>query len=448
MAVSDTVGPTGKAQGKLRPAWANSWFNGSYASNRPVAMQRIVIDKPYEFVPPVRSPFWPWLLKNFLPHWLDKYYGITSIEYRGLEHYEASLRAGHGILIAPNHCRPSDPLVVGMLVKRVGRPLYLMASWHLFMQSRLQYWLLRLGGAFSVYREGLDRTAINTAIDALVEGHRPLVIFPEGAVNRANDRQEPLLEGTALIARRAAKKRSKEGSGKVVLHPVALKYVFGGNLEKAVGGVLDDIERRLSWQPQTHLPMLERIRKVGHGLLTLKELEYFDHGYTGDFAPRIQRLVDHLLVPLEDEWVRGNHDGGAIVRVKRLRSAIVPDLASGELSEAERARRWRQLADCYLAQSLSMYPPDYLRTYPSPERILETVERFEEDLTDEARVHRPLHVIVQVDEAIEVTPDRPRGGTDPLMEQLERRLKAMLLDLSHEGGKPVQIPESWQPQSV
>lgn len=76
------------------------------------------------------------------------------------------------------------------------------------------------------------------------------------------------------------------------------------------------------------------------------------------------------------------------------------------------------------------------------------MERFEEDLTDETRVHRPLHVIVQVDKPIEVELERPRGGADPLMEQLERQLKAMLLELSHEGGKPLPIPESWQPQSV
>ncbi len=40
------------------------------------------------------------------------------------------------------------------------------------------------------------------------------------------------------------------------------------------------------------------------------------------------------------------------------------------------------------------------------------VERFEDDLTDQTRVHRPLSAVVQVDEAIEVSPQRERGG-DP-----------------------------------
>ena len=38
-----------------------------------------------------------------------------------------------------------------------------------------------------------------------------LVIFPEGHISRTNDRLTPMLEGTALIARQAAKKRAKDG---------------------------------------------------------------------------------------------------------------------------------------------------------------------------------------------------------------------------------------------
>ncbi len=410
-------------------------------------MQAVIIDKPYEFVPAKQGNFWPGVLKRFLRRWLNKQAGITQIEYRGLEHLKASYAAGHGILLAPNHCRPCDPLVVGTLVRELGRPVFMMASWHLFMQSRTQYWLLQRGGAFSVYREGLDRTAINTAIDVLVEAKRPLVIFPEGAVSRNNDRLEALLDGTAFIARSAAKRRAKQERGQVVIHPIALKYIYHGNLEKAVNGVLGDIEHRLSWQPQTQLSMLERIRKVGHGLLTLKELEYLGHGETGDFGPRIQRLIDHLLNPLEEEWGQTGHTGGTIVRVKRLRGAIVPDMAAGEIDEAERARRWRQLADCYLAQSLSLYPPDYLRTSPTPERVLETVERFEEDLTDAARIHRPFTVIVEVGEPIEVGTEKVRG-VDPVMEQLEQRLKSMLARLAAEGGDPLPIPEGWLAHSV
>ncbi len=138
-------------------------------------------------------------------------------------------------------------------------------------------------------------------------------------------------------------------------------------------------------------------------------------------------LIDAILVPLEQRWLQKKQEGSVPVRVKRLRTAILPDMADDKIDEAERQRRWKQLADLYLAQQLFNYPPDYVRSNPTPERLLETVERFEEDLTDKVTVHRPLHATVTVGEAIEASPSREgRGGDDPLMEQIEAQLRSML----------------------
>ena len=101
----------------------------------------------------------------------------------------------------------------------------------------------------------------------------------------------------------------------------------------------------------------------------------------------------------------------------------------GDIAEDERTRRWKQLADVYLAQQLAFYPPDYIASNPTPERLLETVERFEEDLTDKSRVHRPIRAIIRVGEPIEVSPTRDResrGEGDPLMQKIEDQLKSML----------------------
>ena len=84
-----------------------------------------------------------------------------------MEHLRRSFDAGHGILLASNHCRPCDPMLLGLLSLRVRQPFYLMASWHLFRQNRFQTWLLPRLGAFSVYREGLDREALKTAVGIL-----------------------------------------------------------------------------------------------------------------------------------------------------------------------------------------------------------------------------------------------------------------------------------------
>ncbi len=391
-------------------------------------MQNIIIDKPYRFVPPYHGRFWHALFALWLPRYLNRNHGIESVECRGTEHLRRSLEARHGILLTPNHCRPCDPMTLGMLSRAVKQPFFVMASWHLFVQNRFQSWLLPRIGAFSVYREGMDREALKTAIGILKNARRPLVLFPEGVISRTNERLGNLMEGTAFIARSAARQRQAAASpGQVVVHPVAIRYLFRGDFQAALTPVIEAIEARLSWRPPRDRLLVDRISRVGEALLCLKELEYFGESQPGPARERLNRLINCLLGPLENEWLNGERAGDVVARVKKLRMAILPALIGGEIDEEERARRWLQLADLYLAQQLSCYPADYLSSCPTPERLLETVERFEEDLTDCARVHRPLHAIIEVGEALAVSTAHERSpGADPLMDKIRAQLQAML----------------------
>jgi len=390
-------------------------------------MQNVVIDKPYEFVPPHRGRWWPWFLQRFVPRRLRRKYGVAAVECQGVEKLLASHAAGHGIVVAPNHCRPYDPEVINEMCRQAGLLPFFVASWHLFMQGRLQTFMLRRLGAFSIYREGMDRAALNMAIEILEQTSRPLVIFPEGVVTRTNDQLNPLLDGIAFMARSAAKKRAKATvPGQVVVHPVAMRYRFDGDVRQTVEPVLCEMETRLSWRSQKHLTIEERIAKVGVALLALKEIEFLGQPQTGSVAERLQRLIDRLLGPLETEWLKGERPLHVAERVRKLRTAVLPDMLKDDLPEAERARRWAQLADMYLAQQLACYPPEYLAAAPTPERLLETVERFEEDLTDECRAHPPLRVHLTVGDAIVVSPARERGDQDPVVAGIERQLQQML----------------------
>jgi hypothetical protein len=265
------------------------------------------------------------------------------------------------------------------------------------------------------------------AIDILAKESRPLVMFPEGVVSRTNDHINPLLEGTSFIARGAAKKRAAATPpGQVVVHPMAIRYRFGGDVRLAVEPVLTDIEHRLSWQPQKQLSLEHRIAKVGVALLALKEIEYLGQPLAGTIAERLPKLIDGVLGPLEKEWLKGVQSAHVLERVKKLRSAVVPDMARQDMPHEERARRWRQLADMYVAGQLACYPPSYLASAPTPERLLETVERYEEDLTDTTRIHAPLAATVTMGEAIVVHPNRERGSDDPVLVGIETQLKSML----------------------
>ena len=66
-------------------------------------MQNVVFEKPYEFVPPHRGTWWPWLLQRLLPRRLRKNHGVVSVDCRDVEKLLASVSAGHGILLASNH---------------------------------------------------------------------------------------------------------------------------------------------------------------------------------------------------------------------------------------------------------------------------------------------------------------------------------------------------------
>ena len=400
-------------------------------------MQEILIEKPYEFTPPYTA-HWPQRILTRLGKFkglLRKHHGVVVHECRNVDRLKTSINAGHGIMLTPNHPRTADPIAMYHLCREVPMSMYTMASWHLFNQHWFTTLMIRVMGAFSVNREGLDRKAVDYAIDVLVKGERPLLIFPSGTTSRINDRLMAFMEGPAFIARTAAKRREKVDGGKVVVHPIAIKYLFNGDLDRACKPVLTAIEERLSWTPTPNVPLVDRIIRVGNALLTLKELEYdlpTDHSLT--LRQRQDKMVDHLLHELEEEWLGEHSSKGIQTRVKALRMKIFPEMTrSDTLDENERARRWRHLARTYLAQQIACYPDNYVVELPSVDRILETVEKFEEDLFGKCRIHGKLKVIIDVGEAIEVSPKRQRGvATDPLMVAIRDQLSANISDLQNE----------------
>jgi 1-acyl-sn-glycerol-3-phosphate acyltransferase len=394
----------------------------------------------YQFVPPHEGRLSPLILGRVIP-WFLRRQGISEIEVRGEEKLQLLIEEERGILLAPNHCRMSDALVLQSLARKLRHPFFVMASAHLFRGGRLKTFLLRRMGAFSVYREGVDRKAVQKGIDILTEGKRPLVLFPEGALSYANDRLNSLMEGVSFIARMSAKKRQgnkpagerSEDSSGVFIVPIALRYLFKGDIEAAAAPRLAEIERRLSWKTQEQLPLVERIQKIGTALLALKELEYLDKPQPGTLDERLKRLIDHLLVPLENEWLGEIDEISVIGRVKELRRKLLPDMIKAILDETEMDRRWGQLKRMELAQQLSLYPPQYVTSNPTADRILETLGRFQEHLTGAQQIQSPTKVVIQVGDPIPVDPKRDRSApSDQLLDSLEESLTTMLASLSKE----------------
>lgn len=394
-------------------------------------MQNIILEEPYEFIPPVESDRWCWLVRFRLRGHLRRVYDVHSFECRGVEKLRESLDAGRSIILSPNHSRLSDPMVLGILSEEAGTELFAMASWHLFMESPSQRFLIRRMGAFSVYREGNDRPAVNYAIEVLEKGRRPLVIFPEGAVSRHQDKLMDLMEGPAFIARQAAKRREKAGKPPVVVHPVAIRYTFTGDLEATILPEIEAFERRFSWQPQNHLTITQRLGKLGEAILSLKEVEYLGHSRKGEPHERADSLLAEVLSSLEEKWGTAGKEKGLVSRVKTLRTVILPDLIAKKVTPEEREARWLDLAKCYYLQQMAHYPRGYIGGGNElPERLIETIERMDEDFTDASKYHGPLHCTMVVGDAIEVSPKRDRSAAqDPVMAQTRDQLQGMLDEL-------------------
>ncbi len=396
----------------------------------------VIVEKPYRFVPPHRGNLWPALIQRFrlVDYYLAKHDGVVEHECRHLDRLDASLRAGDAILLTPNHCRYADPLVLGWPARTLRTHLYAMASWHLFAHSPLQAFAIQKMGGFSIYREGTDRQSLETAIEILTAAERPLILFPEGTTNRTNDVLQPLLDGVAFIARTAAKRRAKLHSRRVVIHPVAVKYLFLGDIQAWGDRAAGKLEARLGWRPSSDLPLLARIQRLAEALVSIHEVRYLGTTTDQPLGQRRDALVQHLLSTAEAEFgLPKDPQLGVLGRVRRLRSTLAAELFRRS-EPSDRLPLYHTIDAVELSQQLHSYPDRYLFQFPTTDtQILETLERMQEGLIGKPDNPRPLKAVIEFGEAIEVPPDRPpRGATDPLMSAIERPLTEMLERLALE----------------
>jgi 1-acyl-sn-glycerol-3-phosphate acyltransferase len=391
------------------------------------------LGRKYRFEPPHFGTLVPRILQQALPWYLNRKYGITQWEVRGVEKLRASVDAGHGVLIAPNHSKDSDSVAVGLISIPSGIYLHIMAGWHVLLESRFQAWVIKHSGGFSVSREGADRQAVRTAIDLVARASRPLVIFPEGYVTRTTDQLETLQEGIGLIARKAAIRRAKEVGGQVVIHPAIFKYQFKGDLSEAAHPMLADLEDHFGLA-QNNAPLIKRLEYAREKYVATLEQKVLNVEQTGSLSDRIPQLIEALLTPLEQEWKRSSSMMNIYERVRRLRTVILEHSMEcpSTVSEADHLRR--HLEDCTLALHLACGNPAPLRNGPTAEHFMETLDALEEDTRGSIRTNRPWRLVIDIGEAI---PIKPKTGSP--IPQLREALESQLTSLAMELNQP--LPE-------
>jgi Acyltransferase len=373
-----------------------------------------------------------------MPRHLRRKMGVPLLHFQGLEHLRDSLSKKAGILLASNHVRWADPIVVGAMGLQVQQYLYYVVSYHLFKQKRLiGWWLNRIGG-YSILREGADREAIRATVGILTKAERPILMFPEGTWFRQNDRVGPLQEGLGLIIRQAAKQCERP----ILVHPVGIKYWLLGDPRPELNRRVEKLERGLGWLPKHGSDLPERLAQVGNAMLAVKEIERFGRAQEGELDERIRRLAGVLIGDMEKRYLGKEYDGWNLERIRRLRLVLVRKLTEAR-DDADASRVTREALEVlFFCENLSAHSQEYLTERPSLERIAETIQRIEETTAD--RMEEPigeLGATLAVGPAVDVrafagAKRAARGAGDPLMEAVADGMKSLLHQMLEQGPPP------------
>ncbi|QDU59495.1 Acyltransferase [Planctomycetes bacterium Pan216] len=388
-------------------------------------------EEPYRFVPPYRSERWLRFFRYILPRRLRKIDQVRRFDFRDAHLLKRSLEDGAGVLLAPNHARMNDPPVLGMLGLHLKRYFYYAASWHLFHRSRFDRFLIRRSGAFSLFREGIDRQALRECGRILSEAERPLVLFPEGTYFWHNDAVGPLREGISLIGRNADK-AGKE----VLIHPVGIKYWYLNDPRNSFAERLDSLETIFGWYPRHGAGLVDRVLRIEEAFLSAREIEYLGESQTGPLHERLLSLNEHLLSELEKRRFGASKQGDFLQRCWGLRQQAVKRLSAEESNRHDRDEAWRDLSRLWLCQQLVSHQPEYLLERPSLERIGEAIHRMEEDLKGVTPPLAPMGAAIQVGEPITLCSPTNNNGDSRLLSARVRSQVQHLIDQLLADGPP------------
>lgn len=341
-------------------------------------------DKGYRYFEPKPNRLAEGLLRwmnrrRYLP---GKEHRIDEVEIMNPEVVaDAIERAGHRLLLLPNHPTHSDPQIMVEAFRQLKLPASFMAAYDVFLRSRLTAWFMQRMGCFSVDREGSDRASMKEAIRILKEGQRALAIFPEGNVYLTNDRVTPFLEGPAFIGLKAQKDIGADAP--VLALPVSIKVTHLTDARPQVLGLLRELAVEVGADYDSSADPVEEVKRLG--LLALRKVmsslaRSLPEDVGDDLPAFLGGVASEIIAKLEVELELAPKEGeGLIDRIRKIRRKIHSLRIAEELTLADFKAR-TLAAEAMLAYRLLTYPGTYLEEKPSLDRMSETVEKILEDL--------------------------------------------------------------------
>lgn len=344
-------------------------------------------DLPYSYYPPKPQRFWIWLLLQYnrflyLP---GKVLRINSVVLTNREQLSGFLAKGRShILFLCNHPTHGDPQIMLEMQRQIGISSMFMAAYDLFeRRSKLDVWVMKVMGVFSVDREILDSKAIHQGVKTLAEGEYALSVFPEGEVYQQNDRVVPFQEGAIYMALTAQKKLAKLHPGhSIYIIPVSIKVSHDHDQRPAISALLAELAAGVGTildREKEPVAELERIASA----LVLREAEKvgldLSPAGTDGLEAKLKAAAGLIIAVLEKGMdFTPENSGDLMSRLLYIRRRIHqirtdPDKAAG----FPEAGKWADQA--MLALRVLSYNPNYLRHRPSVDRYGECVEKLFED---------------------------------------------------------------------
>ncbi len=356
-------------------------------------------------------------------------HALCDVEVRGIKFVQQAMQQDLGVLITPNHPSHADPFVLLEAADQLQTPLYFMTAWQVFAGTHaVGRRVLRQHGCFSINREGNDVRAVRQAVRILQNAETPLVIFPEGEVFHLNDWVTPFRRGAVQSAVWAADRSGRS----VAIVPCGMKFQFIADPAPALAAMMTRLENAVGCTPSIERPLVSRIERLGEFIVTAQERELIGSPQRGPLQPRIARLIEAVLRPLEQRYQLAPLDRAPPERVKRLRHRVIRQLETPETEAAETADQTalqQDLQQLFLATQLYSYRVDYLAGDPPIERVAETIEKLEEDVFGVGRASPPAQrrAIVAFDQPLIVHPQTlDKESVARLTGELERRVQAVI----------------------
>jgi hypothetical protein len=352
-------------------------------------------------------------------------------------------------LLCANHPTLADPMVIWELSRRLGVPFYYMAARNVF--RGVLGWVLQRGGAYSVQRGAPDREAMRMTRRLLAQEDRKVVVFPEGVTYEHNDLLLPFHTGVIQVGFWVLEDLEKLGKElRLLLVPVAIKYVYMGDARPVIRQRLAALERALGLQPAPGEGFYPRLRTAGEQVLARMEQEFgLSPAPDTPVAERIAGVKEHVLQrvarPLEVRFPSGATPGERLHLLDNALAAYVKEYADSTVEHEWRLHQQRQEGAGPLERDLRRLhnflavTDGYVAARTTVERFLDVLGHLEVEVLGRHGCRLPSRAEVRIGEPLELADffadyqQNKRAAVTAATKALERRMQELLQPLSELG---------------